>query len=216
MLVLKFKGAVLQNPEMLADVKKNINSLNSPCIIVVSALKGVMPGLRSLYKKSLQKGSGFEEEFQLLKAGHLELAARLLSVDKMEEYRSEAGVHFQELYDILHQVAVLKATAHYMKDYILSKGDILASLLFSKLFENACWRDSRDFIVTNNNFGAPEILWEESCQAAGAVFKDMEGIAVVPGYCGKTGSGDTISLGRVGLALTASVLDAAFHPLNVA
>ena len=52
-----------------------------------------------------------------------------------------------------------------MKDYILAKGDILASLLFSKLFPEATWKDSRNFILTNGNFGAPEVLWKESCNA---------------------------------------------------
>ncbi len=216
MLIMKFKGAVLQNREALSDIKNKIKGQNSPCIVVVSALKGIMPRLRQLYSLSLRKGAGFEEEFAELKQIHEQLACELLSGRKSEEYRIEMQLQLNDLYNILHNVAVLRESSHYMKDYILSKGDILASLLFSKLFENASWHDSRNFILTDNNFGAPEILWEESCRAAASEFKGLDGIAVVPGYYGKTDTGYTISLGRVGLSLTASVLEATFQDMKVA
>ena len=114
------------------------------------------------------------------------------------------------MYGILHHVGVLRESSHCMKDYILAKGDILASLLFSKLFDQAEWHDSRNFMLTDGNFGAPEVLWEESCRAA------RQGMAGVPGYCGKTEAGYTISMGRVGLSLTAAVLEAAFQQVKVA
>lgn len=216
MLVLKFKGAVLQNREALADIKNNVLNHQGSCIIVVSALKGIMPRLRRLHALSLRQGRGFEEEFQELKNIHEQLAVELLEGQPLEEYRQEMQTQLDDLYGILHNVAVLKESSHYMKDYILSKGDILASLLFSKLFPGASWKDSRNFILTDSNFGAPEVLWEESCAAVQREFKNLKGIAVVPGYCGKTKAGDTISLGRVGLSLTASVLQAAFQQVKVA
>lgn len=214
MIVYKFKGAVLQDPEGLVAIKNRIRE-NVPCIIVVSALKGVMPRLRALYAQSLKKGAGFEEEFAGLRKLHVDLAMSLLSGNSLREYQEEMELHLTELYEILHNVAPVKESSLAMKDYILAKGDILASLLFSKLFENALWKDSRDFIRTNSNFGAPEIWWEESCQAARQEFGNLKGIAVVPGYCGKTKAGYTISLGRVGLSLTASLLESAFQKIKV-
>lgn len=216
MLVMKFKGAVLQNREALADVKNMLLDQNGPCVVVVSALKGIMPRLRKLYALSLRQGRGFEEEFKELKNIHEQLACELLAGKKLKEYQEEMQAHLDDLYGILHNVAVLKDSSQYMKDYILAKGDILASLLFSKLFPEACWKDSRNFIFTDGNFGAPEVLWEESCQAVRSEFKDLKGIAVVPGYCGKTKAGYSISLGRVGLSLTAAVLEAAFQQAKVA
>ena len=53
MLVMKFKGAVLQNQETLAEIKNRIKEQNCCSIVVVSALKGVMPRLRQLYGLSL-------------------------------------------------------------------------------------------------------------------------------------------------------------------
>lgn len=213
---MKFKGAVLQDREALSGIKKMIKDQNVPCVMVVSALKGTMPRLRLLYSLSLRKGCGFEEEFNELREIYERFATELLAGKKLEEYRAEMQEQLDDLYDILHQVAVLKTASQCMKDYILSKGDILASLLFSKLFDNACWRDSRHFILTDSNFGAPEILWEDSCRAVEWEFKDLKGVAVVPGYCGKTKAGDTISLGRVGLSLTASVLEAALQSVKMA
>lgn len=211
MQIYKFKGAVLQSPDMLEEVKNKIQSGNGKCIVVVSALKGIMPRLRELYAQSLKKGCGFEEKYKEFQTIHSDLAHKLLCGKKLEEYLMEMQFHLDELYEILHNVAPVKEASHAMKDYILAKGDILSSLLFSKMFENACWKDSRSFIVTDNNFGAPEILWEESCKAARHEFEGLQGIAVVPGYCGRTKTGYSISLGRVGLSLTASLLESAFQ-----
>lgn len=215
-MVMKFKGAALQSQEALADIKNIFLNQNEPCIVVVSALKGIMPRLRQLYSLSLRRGRGFEDEFKELRNIHEQLACELLAGKQLEAYREELKVQLDDLYNILHNVAVLKESSHYMRDYILSKGDILASLMFSKLLAGACWKDSRQFILTNNDFGAPEVLWEESCEAVKREFRDLKGIAVVPGYCGKTRSGDTISLGRVGLSLTAAVLESAFKQVKVA
>ena len=74
MLVMKFKGAVLQNQETLAEVKNRIKEQNCCSIVVVSALKGVMPRLRQLYGLSLRRGTGFENEFNELKQVHEQLA----------------------------------------------------------------------------------------------------------------------------------------------
>ena len=200
MLVMKFKGAVLQNQETLAEIKNRIKEQNCCSIVVVSALKGVMPRLRQLYGLSLRRGTGFENEFNELKQVHEQLKTERLN----------------DLYGILHHVGVLRESSHCMKDYILAKGDILASLLFSKLFDQAEWHDSRNFMLTDGNFGAPEVLWEESCRAARQEFRGLRGMAVVPGYCGKTEAGYTISMGRVGLSLTAAVLEAAFQQVKVA
>lgn len=217
MKVFRFKGAMLADAAALSDIKNKLNHESEACVVVVSALKGVMPQLRALYSQALRKGQGFEEEFKALKEKHLQMAEKLLSGQKKKEYLEVLQLHLNELYDMLNQVAVLKDVSHPLKDYILSKGDILSSLLFCALFDQANWHDSRNFIITNDNFGAPEIQWEESCQAARQEFKEAEKIAVVPGYCGKTRDGYTISLGRVGLSLTASVLEACFlNPVKAA
>ena len=217
MKVFKFKGAMLADAAALSDIKNKLGKEQEPCVVVVSALKGAMPQLRSLYSQALRKGQGFEEEFKALKEKHLQMAEKLLSGQKKKEYLEVLQSQLNELYDTLNQVAVLKDVSHSLKDYVLSKGDILSSLLFCALFDNASWHDSRNFIITNDNFGAPEIQWEESCRAAKEEFKKAGKISVVPGYCGKTRDGYTISLGRVGLSLTASVLEACFfNPVKVA
>ncbi|MCQ4905918.1 hypothetical protein NE456_19330, partial [Odoribacter splanchnicus] len=67
--------------------------------------------------------------------------------------------------------------------------DILASLLFSKLFDPAEWHDSRNFMLTDGYFGAPEVLWEESCRAAREEFRGLRGMGGGPGYWGQTEAG---------------------------
>ena len=56
MIVYKFKGAVLQDPEGLVAIKNRIRE-NVPCIIVVSALKGVMPHVFT-FRKFVERVSG--------------------------------------------------------------------------------------------------------------------------------------------------------------
>ena len=101
MLVMKFKGAVLQNQETLAEVKNRIKEQNCCSIVVVSALKGVMPRLRQLYGLSLRRGTGFENEFNELKQVHEQLAYELLAGRKLDEYKVELQKELDDLYGIL-------------------------------------------------------------------------------------------------------------------
>ena len=101
MLVMKFKGAVLQNQETLAEIKNRIKEQNCCSIVVVSALKGVMPRLRQLYGLSLRRGAGFENEFNELKQVHEQLAYELLAGRKLEEYKVELQKELNDLYGIL-------------------------------------------------------------------------------------------------------------------
>ena len=116
MLVMKFKGAVLQNQETLAEIKNRIKEQNCCSIVVVSALKGVMPRLRQLYGLSLRRGAGFENEFNELKQVHEQLAYELLAGRKLEEYKVELQKELNDLYGILHHVGVLRESSHCMKD----------------------------------------------------------------------------------------------------
>ena len=98
---MKFKGAVLQNQETLAEVKNRIKEQNCCSIVVVSALKGVMPRLRQLYGLSLRRGTGFENEFNELKQVHEQLAYELLAGRKLDEYKVELQKELDDLYGIL-------------------------------------------------------------------------------------------------------------------
>ena len=124
------------------------------------------------------------------------MAYELLAGRKLEEYKVELQKELNDLYGILHHVGVLRESSHCMKDYILAKGDILASLLFSKLFDQAEWHDSRNFMLTDGNFGAPEVLWEESCRAARQNSGGFGEWPLFRGIAGKTEAGYTISMGR--------------------
>lgn len=216
MLVIKIKGAVMQDAEALSEVIGSVDLQAGACVAVVSAPESVKARLRGMWRQSLRRGAGFEGELRAL-AGEFEgLAERLLPEEAREAFRVEAEAQWAEVLAALEGVAAWRGEAERMRDYVVAKGDVVASMLFRRAAGSACWRDARNFIVTDENFGAPEIAWEESCRAAEEAFRGLAGLAVVPGGCGKTRAGYTISLGAVGLELTAAVLEAALHERKVA
>lgn len=216
MMVLKFEGSSLENREALSYIKNIAESGNRPCVVVISALDGVIDLLNEMFERAIRKGCGFEAGIEELGKRHSQLARRLFSGQKLATYLNELKLHLEQLHNLLCNAGVLKQSVVSSRDYVLAKGDLLASLLFVKVLDEASWRDSRKFIVTNENFGVAEILWEDTCRAIGQEFESFNGVAVVPGFCGKTKSGYTTTLGPVGINLSAAIITAAFHDLGVA
>lgn len=215
-MVLKFEGSSMEDLKALSHIKNVVAAKNNSCVVVASALNGVLHLLNKIFETATDKGRGFEEELHELEQRHVRLARQLISKEKLAAYLDEVKLHLDQLYNVLNGVGVLRQSVISSRDYVLAKGSILSSLLLVKVLDEASWHDSREFIVTNDNFGFAEIIWDDTCRAMRREFKDFEGIAVVPGFCGKTKSGYTTTLGPVGVNLSVAIMAAAFHNREVA
>ncbi len=104
-----------------------------------------------------------------------------------------------------------------MYDQIVSKGELISSIIVHRYLISekigSVWHDSRETIVTDNNFREGRVDWSKTliaCESLKSILRDK--VIITQGFIGKTEDGLTTTLGREGsdfsAAIFASCLDA--------
>ncbi len=211
MSVLKFGGASVGSQEGLNNLKNIVSREEKPCIVVVAAITGIADTLISIFDKAVKPGGNYRADLAEIKEKHLELAGKVLSEEQYKAFESELEEDLNRLDDRLSSVSIMRNNLKDLEDHVLSMGEQFSSKMIVRMLDNAVRIDGRELIVTRKSGGASQILWDETCNKTKAAFENFEGVAVVPGFCGKTPDGYVTTLGRGGSDLSAAMIAAAIN-----
>ncbi|GIU83088.1 MAG: bifunctional aspartate kinase/homoserine dehydrogenase I [Acidobacteria bacterium] len=217
MKVLKFGGSSVANSENIKKVIGIIESRlhkSSPCIVVLSAMQGVTDNLIEIAKTAEKGDDSFKAKIRELESKHIQTAKELLG----EEFEFSISDFIQnrisELRSICEGVCLLKELTGKTLDRVMSFGEILSSRIISvKLaqigIENY-WKDSRQLIVTDSNFGSASVDFKKTNEKVKTFFESTKAtLYVLPGFIASDENGATTTLGRGGSDYTAAILAAA-------
>ncbi len=124
--------------------------------------------------------------------------------------------YFNELKSICEGVFLLRELTPKTLDRIVSFGEVFSTKIFSaKLtshgIENV-WKDSRELIKTNSNFGSAEVDFGKTNEQIQSFFQNGTAkLYVLPGFISSDKNGATTTLGRGGSDFTAAILAAALN-----
>lgn len=108
-----------------------------------------------------------------------------------------------------------KGESMQAKDTIISKGEKESAQMFAKYLNDlgmpAEVVEAEDMIVTDDNFGNANIIYNLSEKNVQRKLTSLEKIPVIPGFTGITKNGDTTTLGRGGTDTTACFIGAALR-----
>ena len=189
MKVLKFGGSSVGSVNSILSVKKIVEAVEEPVIVVVSALGGITDQLIHTSQMASEGDAAYEKEYRDIVNRHIEMVytvipagdARSVLLDQVNELLNELKNIFQGIYLIGDLSPKTSAT-------IVSYGERLSSIIVATLIEGAVWYDSRHFIKT------------------------VPKVALVPGFISTDkNSGEITNLGRGGSDYTASILAAALQ-----
>lgn len=101
-------------------------------------------------------------------------------------------------------------------DTILSFGELLSSYIIAQAYQqidkDVVYKDSRELIKTNNNFGKAVVNFEVSNQLIQEYFGGNQSqINILPGFIAQTSDGITTTLGRGGSDYTAAIIAGALN-----
>ena len=208
MRVLKFGGTSVGSADSIKEVSKIVEQAakTSQLCVVVSAVGGVTNQLIRLGELATARDREYEELLTKLKVKHLELYSDLLK-------REDAGQIekiFRQLAEICKGVFLLKELTPRTHDYIQSCGERLSSYIISEYFLsigiNSKHFDSRDYLITNKNFGNAAIQWTKTRKALDGAQVDFTDVNLFPGFVASTEDKETSTLGRGGSDFTAALL----------
>ncbi|MGD9589984.1 MAG: lysine-sensitive aspartokinase 3 [Pyrinomonadaceae bacterium] len=189
-------------------------------VIVVSAMTRVTDALLAAFETA-KKGE-FAEAFTSLEPHferHVEVSRHFIPDGTANPFNGEIDFARGELSDLLMRTSRRSLPLSMLKDAIVSYGEQLSSRLLVEVLRargvNARQFDSRRLIVTDDEFGAAQPIWDETRELVRLDLSpaiEAGEVPVLGGFIAGNRAGETTTLGRGGsdfsAALVAAALDA--------
>ena len=153
MKVLKFGGTSVGTVESILSVKKIVEAIEDPVIVVVSALGGITDKLLLTSTMAAKGDVAYEKEFSEIVSRHLDVVEGVIpDLDKRRSVQIRVMNLLDELGNILRGVFLISDLSDKTSDAIVSYGERLSSLIVSNVIQDAQLFDSRKFIKTTKQF----------------------------------------------------------------
>ena len=213
MKVLKFGGSSVGSVSSILSVKKIVEAVEDPVIVVVSALGGITDKLIEVSQMAAKGNPAYEKEYRDIVNRHIEMVytvipagdARVVLLDQVNEL-------LNELKNIFQGISLIKDLSPKTSATILSYGERLSSIIVANLIEGAVWYDSRTFIKTERKHDRHILDSDLTNELVKQTFKELPKVALVPGFISTDkDSGELTNLGRGGSDYTASIIASALN-----
>ncbi len=190
-------------------------------IVVVSAMTKVTDALLGAF--DLAKKGELAEAIASLEPHferHTEVSRHFITDGGPNAFNGELDLARGELADLLMRVSRRSLPLSMLKDAIVSYGEQLSSRLLAEVLRakglNTRHMDSRRLIVTDDEYGAAQPIWDETEEIVklelGPLIEAGE-VPIMGGFIAASRGGETTTLGRGGsdysAALVAAAMDAA-------
>lgn len=218
MRVLKFGGtsvANAQNIKLVLDIT-NQKSQNEQIVVVVSALSKVTDMLQLAAAKAAANDDSFKEIITEIEKKHLDTLKELIPVSEQSSVLSHVKRIINHLETLLDGCFLLGELSPRTADTILSFGELLSSFVISEAFKqinkNSGYKDSRELIKTNNQFGKAAVNFDLTNQLIQSYFSsNTQQVVILPGFIASSTDGIVTTLGRGGSDYTAAILASALN-----
>ena len=213
MKVLKFGGTSVGSVNSILSVKKIVEAIDEPVIVVVSALGGITDKLLNTSKMASEGNLAYEKELSEIIARHLDVIEGVIEDRwiRMEVQRKVMTL-LDELSNIFKGVYLINDLSPKTSDTIVSYGERLSSLIVSNVIKGAQLFDSRKFIKTVKQFNKHIVDFDETNRLILETFNPLSKVSLVPGFISSsTETGEVTNLGRGGSDYTASILASALN-----
>lgn len=213
MRVLKFGGTSVANPtniKLVLDIIYQKNE-NEKLAVIVSAFSGVTDLLLSSSLKAAAKDASYNLIFDEIATKHKQAISDLISQNNQTDFLSVINNQLQQLKTLLDGCFLLGELSPRTKDAIAGYGELLSAQIIAKglssIISNSHFKDSRELIITNSNFGKATVDFNSS----NALIKDYFDnstfdVVVVPGFIASSHDGNTTTLGRGGSDYSAAII----------
>ena len=218
MNIFKFGGTSVANSEnigkVIAIVKEN--SIDTPIIVVVSALGGTTDVLLNAARKAEKKDTRYIEDIKSLEKRHIDTASELITNGTQNQVLAKINTYFNELRSILEGIYLINEFSNKTNDKIVSFGEILSSYIISETMKsknlNASLKNSQELIITDENYTNAKVDFKQTEKNIQGFYKNNTSqIIIVPGFVASTINGENSTLGRGGSDYTASIFAKALN-----
>ena len=212
MKVMKFGGSSVGSVSSILSVKKIVESVEEPVIVVVSALGGITDKLIRASKMAAEGNADYEKEYKEIVNRHIEMVYTVIPAgDARQELLDKVNELLSELKNIFQGIYLIKDLSSRTSNTIVSYGERLSSIIAAQLC-GATWFDSRNFIKTEKKSSKHLLNVDLTNQLVCETFKNQPKRVLVPGFISSDkNTGEVTNLGRGGSDYTAAIIAAALN-----
>lgn len=213
MIVLKFGGTSVANAQ---NIQLAINivtekSKKEKLAVVVSALSGVTDMLLNASQKAASKDENYKNNIEEIKQKHFETISFLIDSDNQNLLLIKINSQINQLQTLLDGCFLLGELTPRTSDAIASFGELLSSQIIATALQqtipNSNFKDSRELIKTNSNFGKAVVNFDVTNSLITDYFySNKSQVVILPGFIASSKDGNTTTLGRGGSDYTAAII----------
>ncbi len=212
MKVVKFGGSSVQTAERIRNVVQIVKNDKSIRAVVCSAFGGITDKLINTAKQAANADEIYQTSFREIEKAHLDAARELVDVKRQSGVLAQIKNTLNELEDVLQGIFLLRELSVRTLDFVSSFGERLSCYIISEAFKdygfNSAYLDARKVVVTDDNFGSAEVIFEITYAKMKEYFAQNPALQIVTGFIGATQNGVTTTLGRGGSDYSASLFGA--------
>jgi bifunctional aspartokinase / homoserine dehydrogenase 1 len=212
MIVLKFGGtsvANAQNIKLVLDIVSK-KSKEDKLAVVVSAFSGVTDLLLSASTTAAAKDKKYKDIIQEIDRKHKEAIDELIPLSEQSDVINTINSSINHLKTLLDGCFLLGELSSRTADAVAGFGELLSSQIIAVALKqkiNAEFKDSREIIKTNSNFGKAAVDFDTTnAQIAGYFSSSKAQVVLLPGFIASNNEGITTTLGRGGSDYSAAII----------
>ncbi|MDI9256909.1 bifunctional aspartate kinase/homoserine dehydrogenase I [Flavobacterium sedimenticola] len=216
MIVLKFGGTSVANAENITKTLQIVTqkSKETTLAVVVSAFSGVTDLLILAGKTASAKDKGYKDIVYQIEKKHKEAIDALIPLSEKSEIIETINHNINHLKTLLDGCYLLGELSSRTADTVAGFGELLSSQIIAVALKqkvsNSTFKDSRELIKTNSNFGKAAVDFPITNTLIEDYFKNNTyQVVLLPGFIASSLDGNTTTLGRGGSDYTAAIIAAA-------
>lgn len=213
---MKFGGSSVGNAENIEKVVEIVKNAieKDVCAVVLSAMQGTTDALIEAGKLAESGDENFRETIKKIETKHFEAVRALMPIEAQSGLLSLVKKQINELENIFEGVFLLRELSARTLDRIVSFGEILSTKIVSAKFDAVqienIWKDARELIETDSNFGFAAVDFQKTNTQIKEFFRSQNAkLFILPGFIAADADGATTTLGRGGSDYTGAILAAA-------
>ena len=210
MKVLKFGGTSVGTVASLTNVKKIVEGLDTPAVVVVSALGGITDMLIATARMAAEGcETDYKESFKKIVARHTQVIDGMTEGETREQVAADATAILNELERLYYGIYLVNDLSERVLDRVVSFGERLSSTIISRIIKGITLVDSRTFIKTVRRHGKNVLDNEATHGLVQELLAPLrDGLVLVPGFISTDSDGRITNLGRGGSDYTAAIIAA--------
>lgn len=210
MKVLKFGGTSVGSVDSLLNVKSIVEGIESPVIVVVSALGGLTDKLIATAGMAAEGNEEYRAEMEAISSRHFHIISEVVAEGKRPGVISKVSQLLAELKRNYDGLFLLRDMPKRTLDVIVSFGERMSSQIVAAMIEESSLHDSLKFVKTEKWFSKNIADQKLTFSHIQEEFKDVATRAIVPGFISTDrDTGEITNLGRGGSDFTAALIAAA-------